>query len=129
MEQRDIPAIRAIYEAAGYAFPFPRFDSPLIEAVEVIVDESDTPVMAAAAKRSIELYLFCAPGGSHPLVKLEAIRLLHESMRDKVVGKGYLEATAFLPPEISENYGRHLMRKFGWLRTWPAFAIRDWKGK
>jgi hypothetical protein len=127
MEERDIPAIREIYDAAGYDFP--SFDSPLIEAVDVVVDDSDVPFMAAAAKRGIEVILFCAPkGATHPQVKLEGIRLLHESMRDKIVPKGYDEAYSFLPPEIVKSHGRHLQRIFGWVPCWKAYLIRNWRG-
>lgn len=129
MEKKDVDAVRMIYEQAGYDFVFPDFDSPLIEAWDVLVGDDDVPVMAAAAKRSLELYLFSVPGGAmHPTVKMEGIKMLHESMRDKIVSKGYSEATAFLPPELERTHGRHLMRKFGWLKSWAGFVIRDWKG-
>lgn len=129
MESRDIPAIREIYDSAGYDFPFPDLSSPLIESVDVVVSDFDTPIMAAAAKRGIEVILFCSSkSGMHPLVKLEGIRLLHESMRDTITARGYAEAYAFLPPQLENNYGRHLQRMFNWQPAWKAYVVRDWRG-
>lgn len=129
MEERDIPAIEAIHAAAGYKFPLPDLRSEMMEGAEVVVDELDTPIMAAAAKRGVELYLFCAPGGSmHPTVKMEAVRMLHESLRDTIVSKGYTEGYACVPPEIERSWGRKLKRIFGWDRAWSSYRILDWKG-
>lgn len=128
LEERDMPEIQAIHDAAGYQFPLPDFASPLIEASDVIVDDSDTPIIGAMAKRGVELYLFCAPGGNlHPAVKIEGVRMLHESLRDRIVAKGYIEGYACLPPEIDRSWGRHLQRLFGWQRAWPSYRVEDWK--
>ena len=127
MEERDIPAIKAIHAAAGYEYSFPAFDSLSIEAADVVVGDDDVPIMGAMAKRVVEVVLFCAPGGPvHPLVKMEAIKMLHDSIRDTIVPKGFYEANAFLPPQIERSYGRHLVKLFGWAKNWTSFTIRDW---
>ena len=129
MEARDIPIIESIHAAAGYKFPLPDLMSPMIEGAEVVVDESDTPLMAAVAKRGVELYLFCPPGGPvHPAVKMEGVKLLHESLRDTIVRKGYTEGYACVPPEIEKSWGRKLKKLFGWDRAWASYRIVDWKG-
>lgn len=129
MEERDIPAIEAIHALAGYKFPLPDLRSDMIECVEVVVDDFDVPVMAAAAKRGIELYLFCPPGGPvHPQVKMEGVRMLHESVRDIIVRKGFSEGYACVPPEIERSWGRKLRRIFGWERAWASYRVLDWKG-
>ena len=128
MMESDIPAVKAIVKEAGYGFHWPEHGSLLLEASEVAVDDSDTVIMAAAAVRVPELFLACAPHGTiHPFVKMEAIRLLHESLRDTLTRKGYTEAFAFLPPEIERGHGRHLKKLFGWMATWKAYVVRDWK--
>jgi hypothetical protein len=128
MEERDIPAIKAIHESAGYDYPFPTLDSLSVEAADVVVGDDDVPIMGAMAKRVAEVVLFCAPGGVlHPLVKMEAIKMLHHSIRDKIVPLGFYEANAFLPPQIERSHGRHLMKMFGWVKNWPSFTLRDWK--
>ena len=128
MEERDVPVVAEIIKATGYGFKWPELDSPMMIAMDVVVDDSDTPIMAAGAVRTAELFLACSPGGAvHPFVKMEAMRALHQSLRDKLVPKGYTEAFAFIPPEIEKSHGRHLKKIFGWLDTWKAYAIKDWR--
>lgn len=129
MEQRDLSAIAEIHAQAGYAFPLPDFVSPLMETAQVITDDDGKVLMGAAAKRVPELFLFCAPGGAlHPFVKIEAIKMLHEAVRNDLAPKGFIEGFAFIPPEIERAYGRHLRRSFGWEQAWSAYRILDWKG-
>ena len=67
---------------------------------EVIVDQHDVPVLAAVAKRGVEtLSVLASPEWSiHPAVKIDGIRMLHESLRNTIVAKGYNEAYACVPP-------------------------------
>jgi hypothetical protein len=126
IEERDISALKSIHEARGWNFPFPDVNSS--EAAQVVVDDEDRPIMAATAKRIAEVVLICPENGNiHPLVKMEAIKMLHESIRDILVPKGITEVNAFLPPEIEKSHGRHLVKWFGWAKNWPSFTIRDWK--
>ena len=74
----DIPALEEMAKASG--FPYPELTGKPLEAFRVVVGEDDKPIMAAAAKRLVELYLFCGSGG--PFMKLEALRLLHADMAD-----------------------------------------------
>lgn len=128
MELRDIPVIEAIHAQAGYKFPLPDLTSAMIEGAEVIVDESDTPLLAAIAKRGVELYLFCPSGGPlHPAVKMDGVRMLHENLRDTIIAKGYTEGYACVPPEIEKSWGRKLMKVFGWDRAWSSYRILDWR--
>ena len=128
VREDDLPTLKEIYDTAGYKFDWPDLLSDEFLSVEVVVDERDRPLMAAAAKKSVELFLICAPGGNlHPAMKMKAIWLLHLALRDALTLLGFYEATAFLPPELEKNYGRHLQRKFSWLPTWKAFCIKDWK--
>ncbi len=128
MEERDIPAMKAIHAAAGYEYQLPDMHTSEIEAAQVVVDDDDVPIMGAMAKRVAEVVLICAPGGPvHPTVKMQAIRMLHEAIRDMIVPKGFKEANAFLPPAIEKSHGRHLVKLFGWAKNWPSFTIRDWR--
>jgi hypothetical protein len=125
MEERDIQVLEAIHAAAGYDYSFPALDSLSVEAADVVVGDDDVPIMGAMAKRVAEVVLFCAPGGPvHPLVKMQAIKMLHDSIRDKIVPKGFTEANAFLPPQIEKTYGRQLHRRFGWVKNWTSYCLR-----
>jgi hypothetical protein len=120
----DRRALKAIHERAEYGFPFPKS----LRNYMVVCDDSGEPLMAAGYKITPEVLILCAPGGnSHPLVKLKAMALLHESLRGKLVKKGFHEANAFLAPKAEKSYGRHLRRHFGWQESWTAYTIRDQK--
>lgn len=119
----DLAALKRMYEQSGFDYEWPDLASREFEAVEVVVDERDEPLMAAAAKRTIELYLF-AGEMEHPAAKLHALRLLHGALAEKLRAKGYGEANAFLPPEVEKSFGRRLMRTFGWLKSWTGYFVK-----
>jgi len=125
LQQSDIPALRAMAEASGYPYPeisdFSTRKEGTIEAVLVVADDQDQPVMACAAQRIVELYLFVGDGGT-PALKLHALRLLHDSMAAALRAKGYQDANAFLPPSIAAKFGRRLERTFGWVRNWQSWC-------
>jgi hypothetical protein len=124
LKDADISVLREIYDRAKYEFPWPELRKQ--DEVTVIADDYDVPVMAACAKLVPEVTLICAPGGNtHALVKLHAIAMLHQSMREKLMANGHTEAFAFVPPELERNYARHLQEKFGWQKAWTAYVIRD----
>lgn len=125
----DYETLKQIHEQSGLKFPMPDFESPMVEALEVVVDERGEIIMAAAAQRTVEVYLFSPAGQFHPMVKMEGIRLLHGAIRDTIAEKGYNEGFSFIPPQIERVFGRHLQKWFGWEKTWPAYRIVDWKGE
>lgn len=124
LEERDLAALRAIYEALPYSFDggFPDFLSEEYEAAEVVVDASDRPLMVVGAKRAVEMVMICDP--SRPvLVRLRGIALLHERMRVMLRALGYREASSFVPPEIEKTHGRTMERRFGWLPSWKGYRV------
>lgn len=123
LKPADIPVLQRLYESTGFEYEFPNLHS--MESVMVVADpETDAPIMAAAAEKLIQLYLF-APVGGNPLAKLHAIRLLHDAMRTELRKLGYTSAEAFLPPSIADKFGRRLERTFGWWRNaWKSWTIR-----
>ena len=126
LKDADIAVLREIYDRAKHDFSWPELMKQ--DEVSVIVDDYDVPLMAACSKVIPEVTLICAPGGKlHALIKLEGIRLLHESLRDKLVRRGFTEALASVPADLEKNYGRHLQRHFGWEPISPTYRIGDWK--
>ena len=107
--------------AAASGFPYPDFDSPLIEDVWVVADEQDRPVMALAAERIVQLYLWAKPGAP-PAERLHILRLLDEAVRPALKAYGYSEMNAFIPPELAKRFGRRLQRTFGWRPNWPSWC-------
>lgn len=131
LRESDLPALKRMAEASGY--PYPDLSNPMIESVFVVEGENGQIVMACAAERIVQLYLFASPetvkngqenGQMHPAVKLHALRLLHDAMAPGLRAKGYTEANAFIPPSIDKAFGRRLSRTFGWVRNWVSWCVR-----
>lgn len=123
LRREDIPILEEMFRQSGFDYAFPDLTGPEFEAIRVVVDEHDRPLMAVAAKRTIELYLFSGRF-EHPASGLYGIRLLHESMKSALRQKGYGDANAFLPPSLAKSFGSRLMRTFGWLKAWDCYFTR-----
>lgn len=117
----DLPALQKMAEASGFPYPDPA--SPRIEACLVVVDDEDRPVMAFAAQRIVEGYLWCGEI-ERPHAKIHALRLLHEAAGAVLNGRGYDSVEAFLPPSIAQRFARRLERTFGWRPNWPSWTRR-----
>jgi hypothetical protein len=118
--REDYVSLETIYAQRGYKFDLPSIDSPLTE--EAIIVESETGEIIAAG------FAICIPeivllmNHGHPVVKLEAIRRIHEEMRANLRRKGYERAFAVVSPAL-KAYARHMMRKFQWVKDFPAYRI------
>lgn len=116
LQEGDKPTLQAMAEASG--FPYPEFDAT--EAVLVVVDDNNRPLMAVAAERICQIYLWCGHF-ERPLAKVHAMRMLHEAMGEVLKQKGYVGADAFLPPSIAKRFSRRLEKSFGWVKNWPSW--------
>lgn len=112
----DIPILKALAANSGYPYPDP--EDPSVEAVVVIVNDSNLPVGFFLAKRIIEGYLLLA--NMHPAAKLAAIRVMHEAAAPLLKAKGYDECNAFIPPELEKSFGKRL-KMFGWGKNWGSW--------
>ncbi len=127
----DIPILKAMQGD----FPYPDLEGeewtyggprpprePQLEAMRVVVDDDDKPLMAVAAKRLIELYLWCGEI-EKPLAKMYALRLLHDDMAKELRKLGYNSVEAFLPPPVAKRFARRLQKSFGWrLNPWSSLT-------
>jgi len=121
LRDSDIPTLRAIYEKSGFEYSFPDLRGPLMENVQVVVDEKGQPIMAAAAERILQAYLLVSDG-LHPATKLRGIKMLHDSLATPLREKHYTEINCFIPPTLAKSFGRRLMRTFQWVPNWVSFA-------
>ena len=53
-----------------------------------------------------------------------AWKLIHKGMAEHLRPLGYTSVEAFLPPSVSERFGRRLERTFGWVKNWPSWTRR-----
>jgi hypothetical protein len=120
LRDSDIQQLTEIAEKTG--FPYPDLRGPHIEGICVVEDEHGNIVAACAAKRLLELYLYCPEGKA--INKSRAIILLHEKLAAELKIKGYDDANVFLPPTLAEKFGRRLERSFGWVKAWPSWTKR-----
>jgi hypothetical protein len=119
--ESDRVPLKALAEFAG--FPYPDFDSPLIETFLVLTDEEDFPLTALCASRHIQLYFYPA-SGLPTMAHMHALRLLSEGMKAELRTKGYNECDAYLSPEIERSFGRRLVRSFGAVKNWASYYFR-----
>ena len=121
LRESDIPILRAMADASG--FPYPDLAAARLEAVLVVVDDEDCPLMACAAERLVQVYLWSGKF-ERPLAKVFALRLLHESMAKELRRLGYTFSEVFLPPSIAKRFARRLEKTFNWRPNWPSWTHR-----
>ena len=119
LKPSDIPILRSFADASG--FPYPDLAAAHMEAVVVVADDDDRPVMACAAERLVQLYLYCGEF-KRPHAKVFALRLIHEAMAAELKRKGYASAEAFIPPTLAKRFSNRLEKIFGWRRNWPSWT-------
>ena len=118
LQQSDIPRLEAMAKASG--FPYPNINDAKVEAVFVVDDADGRPVMAMAAERIVQLYLYSEPGMT-PHESLAAIQVMIGPMGDVLRAKGYHGVEVFVPPSISRRFGKRLEKTFGFTRNWLSW--------
>jgi hypothetical protein len=121
LEPRDLPILEAIYNELDLAFT-DGFPADLQDAY-VVVDEADQPFMLAGVKMVPELVMICDQR-PHPVVRLQAIALLHDTLRNVLRAKGFTEAFSFISPRFGAAFAVTMEKRFGWQRTWEAFRVK-----
>jgi hypothetical protein len=103
-------------EASGFPYP----DPLKLEAIRVVADDEDRPIMAAGAERLIQAYLWCGDF-QRPHAKVFAMRLLQDEMIAVLKSKGYDSIEAFIPPTLAKRFARRLVKTFGWRKNWQSW--------
>lgn len=120
LKPSDIPKLQAMQGE----FPYPDLTVDAMESVRVVVDENDEPLMAAGAKRLVEMYLWCG-NIKRPLARMFALRLLHEDLAIQLGNLGFSSVETSIPPPVAQRFARRLLKSFGWTRNpWPSFQRR-----
>lgn len=119
----DVPRLKKIYKKMGVPLPFPDLKEFL--PMPVIVDEKNRVVAGVGCMPAVEIYLFLDKSWETPGMRLEAFKVLHEWVRKDLLARGVIEAHAFVPPEMEKQFGKRLIKAFGWIRShWPCFSRR-----
>ena len=73
-------------DQSGYPYPNPALEP--LTAMRVVVDDDDRPIMAAAARPILEMFVWCGKF-ERPHAALHALRLLHDDMAPLLKAKGW----------------------------------------
>lgn len=119
----DIPALRALHEQQGFDYPFPDLSQPQFVQILVAVDDEDRPVQALMARETLELYMLGDSGWRTPKWRFATLQKLGYAMHLKLLGMGYRDVHAWLPPQVERAFGKRLVKSFGWVKSrWSCFA-------
>lgn len=117
----DFPRLKELFHAQGFTYEFPKARD--IVAKQVICDSfSNEPVLGILARQTVELYMLADRDWRTPAYRFCALDLMHERMRVELEEKGISDAHVWIPPE-RKNFGRRLMRDFGWRKNvWDCYS-------
>lgn len=119
----DLPKLKALFLRQGFDYQFPDLSSDQFLVKQVVVDEDDNPVNAICARQTVELFMLADPEWRTPRWRMEALKLIHATMRTALAGIGVEDAHVWLPPQVCKSFGRRLVRDFGWVKNiWPVYC-------
>jgi hypothetical protein len=117
----DYEAVKELYQKQGFEYELP--DMAAFMAIQVVVDDSDKPVMVLAARPTVEMFLILDKDWETPRWRFEAFKIIHEAMREKLQRAGITDAHCWLPPEIEKSFAKRLMRQFNWVQQlWNCYC-------
>jgi hypothetical protein len=123
IRESDLERIKFLHDNLGVDCPFPQMADIL--PMFAIVDETDQVVMTVGCVPTAEVYFWVDKDWETPGMKQEAFKYLHEAIRIDLKSKGIIQVHAFIPPGIAKHFGRRLIKRFGWARSfWPCFSRR-----
>ncbi|MFY9752835.1 MAG: hypothetical protein WAJ92_09355 [Candidatus Acidiferrales bacterium] len=127
-QEADLDALREIHARQGFDYNFPDLSEPIFVSKIVLQDESGCIAMASLARLTCEIYLLADPAAGTPLQRYEQLLALQGAGQQDLLTRGLEDAHAWLPPSISERFGRRL-ETFGWVRDdlWTPYCkhLRD----
>lgn len=143
--ENDLPSLRAIHAAQGFAYPLPDLNNPLFLTKLVLTNgtngepavsgsavpsanaqqgSTQTQILGAAFLRiTAEAYLLLDPRHGTPHDRWRALLHLHAAAEREAWQRGLEDVHAWLPPPIAQKFGKRIT-KLGWLRDdlWTAYC-------
>jgi len=143
--ENDLPTLRAIHAAQGFAYPLPDLHHPLFVTKLVLThDDPSLPGNASASpsrafggmnlalgavpeeprgkligaaflRLTAEAYLLLDPNAGTPHDRWRAMLTLHAAAERDAWCRGLEDVHAWLPPPIAKTFGKRV-RQLGWVR-------------
>lgn len=122
-EPRDVPELKRIHAARGFAFEFPENLNHPLWHVKIISEDEGRIVAAAFARLTSEVYGFIDPTYKSPEERFTALVAMHQIGCEIAYKEGGLsDLHCWLPPEIERPFGRRL-KQLGWKKQlWPCYC-------
>jgi len=121
LTEREIPALQALHKEQEWPYPFPNLDQEQFISKRVLRDENGEFVGCVVARKTAELYLIGNPNWRTPKWRMEALKMMHNDMRQELRNQGYADGHCWIPPQV-KNFGRRLKR-LGWqLNPWDCWS-------
>ena len=121
----DLEALKAIHARQGFGYAFPDLTNPLFLTKLILGREEGGKGIAGAAllRLTAEAYLLLDAEAGSPRERWQWLLGLHEATRRDALARGLEDVHAWLPPEISGRFGKHLV-KLGWVRddVWTPYC-------
>jgi hypothetical protein len=119
----DEPALRRLYEQMGFDYAFPDLNAAQFVSIWVVVDDDDLPVMALAARKTVEMFMLADKEWMTPGLRMEAFSAVSYACHVDVKSQGFEDANCWLPPKVEKSFGRRLVTKFGWIKSrWTDYS-------
>lgn len=123
-EPLDLERVRKLHGACGLDYAFPDLDAPSMVVKRVM--EGDGEVRAfAMLKLTAEAFLLMDGGWRSPAWRWEALKHLHEDVRQKASCLLLDDVFCAMPPKLEKMFGSRL-KALGWERerSWPIYSTR-----
>ena len=119
--ESDTVRLKSLLDASGFGYPLPTI--PGKDVLSALVFEADGELQAAALLRlEVNAFLFMNTEWRTPLDRWNAVKQLHEAMRQEAEDSGIVEeANCWVPSEIEAKFAKRL-RQLGWRKAqWNSY--------
>jgi hypothetical protein len=121
-QNEDIPAVRSLWESAGYGFPFPDLADAKIVSSWIAEEEGKIVCWSGALPQPEIISIMDASWGS-PHRRMAVFAGFHARMWPDLIEKGYSRAFCTVDPKHPKFARRLLKAGLGWFAWWPTLWI------
>jgi hypothetical protein len=119
-EPKDLPAVKAIFDAQQLGYEFPDLDKPTF-FICIVGEQDGRVVQAAFAHLTAEIYFLQDRTAGTPQERHINFMAMQDVGAELAWTGGLDDLHAFLPPQLERAFGKRLMAH-GWKKSmWPAF--------